>query len=264
MLFAVTANNVGIMWIAIEATTIISALLIPLHVTQASVEASWKYILIGSVGIALAFAGTVLGYFDFVTLAGRPRSAQLAGAAAAAPSAAPEVMKLAFVFLLVGYGTKAGIAPMHTWKPDAYWRSARAVSRMMSGVLFAVAMYASCAGRPWRTPRSAGFTDKLLLGARPVVPRDRRIQPGHPAQLQAHARLLERRAHGVVCIGLGLGPLGVFAAMLHLLNHTLAKSLMFFSPGASAAVRVAGDRRVRACSRCCHGPAGCSPPGCWR
>ena len=73
MLFAVTTNNVGFMWIAIEATTITSAMLIPLHVTKASVEASWKYVLIGSVGIALAFGGTVLGYFDFVHLAGRTR-----------------------------------------------------------------------------------------------------------------------------------------------------------------------------------------------
>ena len=75
MLFAVTSNNVGFMWIAIEATTITSAMLIPLHVTKASVEASWKYILIGSVGIALAFGGTVLGYFDFVSLAGRQEAA---------------------------------------------------------------------------------------------------------------------------------------------------------------------------------------------
>jgi hydrogenase-4 component F len=75
MLFAVTSNNVGFMWIAIEATTITSAMLIPLHVTKASVEASWKYILIGSIGIALAFGGTVLGYFDFVNLVGRQEAA---------------------------------------------------------------------------------------------------------------------------------------------------------------------------------------------
>jgi hydrogenase-4 component F len=104
MLVAVTTNNVGVMWVAIEATTITSALLIPLHVTKASVEASWKYILIGSVGIALAFAGTVLGYFDFVNLAGRHETAlNWTVLMRAAPSLHPEVMRLAFVFVMIGF-----------------------------------------------------------------------------------------------------------------------------------------------------------------
>ena len=108
MLLAVSANNVGVMWIAIEATTIFSALLIPLTLTKASVEASWKYILICSVGIALAFAGTVLGYFDFVSLSGRVENAlNWPVLLSHAPSLHPEVMKLAFVFLLVGYGIEA-------------------------------------------------------------------------------------------------------------------------------------------------------------
>ena len=121
MLFAVTSNNVGFMWVSIEATTITSALLIPLHVTKASVEASWKYILIGSIGIALAFGGTVLGYFDFVSVAGRqPAALNWTVLMAAAPQLHPEVIQLAFVFILIGYGTKAGLAPMHTWLPDAH------------------------------------------------------------------------------------------------------------------------------------------------
>ena len=111
MLVAVTANNVGVMWVAIEATTIISALSSSRsRVSKASVEASWKYILIGSVGIALAFVGTVLGYFDFVTLAGQHESAlQLDGAHGRGAGAPPRRRcELAFVFILVGYGTKAG------------------------------------------------------------------------------------------------------------------------------------------------------------
>src|SRR3989454_2512245 len=119
MLLAVSANNVGIMWIAVEATTIFSAMLIPLTLTKASVEASWKYILICSVGIALAFAGTVLGYFDFVALSEHAEGAlNWPVLLATAPSLHPEVMRLAFVFILIGYGTKAGLAPMHTWLPD--------------------------------------------------------------------------------------------------------------------------------------------------
>ena len=143
MLFAVTTNNVGLMWVAIEATTITSALLIPLDVTKASVEASWKYVLLGSVGIALAFAGTVLAYFDFVSLAGGQEAVlNWTVLRAAAPSLHPEVMQLAFVFLLVGYGTKAGLAPMHTWLPDAHAEAPAPLSAMMSGVLLAVALYA--------------------------------------------------------------------------------------------------------------------------
>jgi hydrogenase-4 component F len=95
-------------------------MLISLDVTKASVEASWKYLVLGSVGIALAFAGTVLGYFDFVSQAPREAVLNWTVLRAAAPSLHPEVVKLAFVFILVGYGTKAGLAPMHTWLPDAH------------------------------------------------------------------------------------------------------------------------------------------------
>src|SRR5260370_2468661 len=120
MLLAVSANNVGIMWVALEATTVFSAMIIPLRLTKWSVEASWKYILIGSVGIALAFAGTVLSYFDFVALSGRVANA-LNSPVLRSPSPLlhPEAMRLSFVFILVGYGTTAGLPPMHTWKPDA-------------------------------------------------------------------------------------------------------------------------------------------------
>ena len=144
MLAAVTTNNVAVMWVAIEATTITSAVLIPLHVTKASVEASWKYILIGSVGIALAFVGTVLAYFDFVSLAGAHGSALLNWTVLRAEAGAmhPQVIQLAFVFILIGYGTKAGLAPMHTWLPDAHSEAPAPLSAMMSGVLLAVALYA--------------------------------------------------------------------------------------------------------------------------
>ena len=124
MLLAVTAHNVGVMWVAVEATTITSAMLVPLHVTKASVEASWKYILIGSVGIALAFVGTVLAYFDFINLAGEQASAlNWTSLLHSAPFLHDAVLKLAFVFILIGYGTKAGLAPMHTWLPDAHSES---------------------------------------------------------------------------------------------------------------------------------------------
>jgi hydrogenase-4 component F len=233
MLLAVAANNVGIMWIAIEATTIFSAFIIPLTLTKASVEASWKYIMIGSVGIALAFAGTVLGYFDFVTQAGHVENAlNWPVLLATAPRLHPEVMRLAFVFILVGYGTKAGIAPMHTWKPDAYGESPTPLGALMSSALFAVAMYAILR---WKVVVDAtvtgGYTDNLLfaLGMLSLL-----IGCFSMVLARNYKRMLAYSSiehTGLICLGLGLGPLGVFAAMLHLINHTVAKSLVFFLVG---------------------------------
>src|SRR5438876_423014 len=165
MLIAVTANNVAIMWVAVEATTITSALLIPLHASKASVEASWKYILIGSVGIALAFAGTVLAYFDFSTLVGRDTAAlSWVLLREVAPALNPRVLELAFVFILIGYGTKAGVAPMHTWLPDAHSEAPSALSAMMSGVLLAVALYAIVRWQAvvGRAAVSPGFAENVI------------------------------------------------------------------------------------------------------
>jgi hydrogenase-4 component F len=230
MLLAVTANNVGIMWVALEATTVFSALIIPLRLTTWSVEASWKYILIGSVGIALAFAGTVLSYFDFVALSGRVENAlNWPVLRATAPLLHPEVMRLSFVFILVGYGTKAGIAPMHTWKPDAYGESPSSLGALMSSALFAVAMYAILR---WKMVADAcvggHFSDNLLLalGMLSIV-----IGSFSVVLARSYKRLLAYSSvehAGLICLGLGLGPLGVFAALLHLVNHTAAKSLTFF------------------------------------
>ncbi len=233
MLFAVTSNNVGFMWIAIEATTITSAMLIPLHVTKASVEASWKYILIGSIGIALAFGGTVLGYFDFVNLAGRQEAAlNWTVLRASAPRLHPEVIQLAFVFILIGYGTKAGLAPMHTWLPDAHSEAPAPLSAMMSGVLLAVALYAVIR---WEAVVNAavgtGFTGGLYIAlgilSIAIAAFSLVIQRNYKRML-AYSSIEHT---GLICVGLALGPLGTFAAMLHLLNHTLAKSMMFFLAG---------------------------------
>ncbi|HEY7556782.1 MAG TPA: proton-conducting transporter membrane subunit [Candidatus Binatia bacterium] len=233
MLLAVSANNVGIMWIAVEATTIFSAMVIPLALTKASVEASWKYILISSVGITLAFAGTVLAYFDFVALSGRTENAlNWPVLLSAAPHLHPEVMRLAFVFLLVGFGTKAGIAPMHTWLPDAHSEAPSPLSAMMSGVLLAVALYAITR---WKVVVDAtlgpAFSNQLLL-----------LMGLFSLLVAAFSLVLQRNYKrmlayssiehtGLICIGLGLGPLGVFAAFLHLTCHTAAKSMLFILSG---------------------------------
>ncbi len=230
MLMAVTANNVGVMWITIEATTVFSAFIIPLKLNKASIEASWKYILLCSVGIALAFVGTVLGYFDFVSLAGRVESAlNWTTLLQAAPTLHPEVMRLAFVFLLVGFGTKAGIAPMHTWKPDAYGESPAPLTALMSSALFAVAMYALLR---WKAVADAtlgaGFTNSLFiaLGLLSLL-----IAAFSVVLAKDYKRMFAYSSiehTGLICLGFALGPLGMFAALLHLVNHTAGKSLMFF------------------------------------
>lgn len=234
MLLAVSANNVGIMWIAIEATTIFSAFIIPLKLNKASVEASWKYILLGSTGIALAFAGTVLAYFDFAAQTGSNMELALNWSVlkTAAPLLQPEVMQLAFIFLLIGYGTKAGIAPMHTWKPDAYGESPAPLGALMSSSLFAVAMYAILR---WKAvvdvSLSSNFTNNVLLalGLFSLF-----IAAFSVVQARNYKRMLAYSSiehTGLICFGFALGAPGLFAALLHLVNHTLAKSLMFFLAG---------------------------------
>lgn len=233
MLAAVTANNVAVMWMAIEATTITSALIIPLTGSKASVEASWKYILICSVGIALAFVGTVLGYFDYIHLAGESESAlNWTSLMAAAPAMHPRVVELAFVFILIGYGTKAGLAPMHTWLPDAHAEAPAPLSAMMSGVLLAVALYAIIR---WKAVVGAAvgstLPDRLLLVlglASLAIAALSLVGQRHYKRLLAYSSIEHT---GLMCLGLGLGPLGAFAALLHLVNHAVAKSMMFFLSG---------------------------------
>jgi hydrogenase-4 component F len=234
MLLAVTTNNVGFMWVMIEATTITSALVIPLHRTKASVEASWKYLLICSVGIALAFAGTVLAYFDFVSTAGQlPDALNWTVLRGAAPALHPELMQLAFAFILIGYGTKAGLAPMHTWLPDAHSEAPAPMSAMMSGVLLAVAMYAVAR---WKAVvdaalGSASFTSTLLLAAgllSVLIGASSLVIQRHYKRMLAYSSV---EHIGLVSIGFGLGPLGTFAALLHLVNHAVAKSMAFLLAG---------------------------------
>lgn len=233
MLVAVSANNVGVMWIMIEATTVFSAFIIPLKLNKASIEASWKYILICSVGIALAFTGTVLGYFDFVTLSGRAENALnwtvLLGTA---PALHPAVMRLAFVFLLVGYGTKAGIAPMHTWKPDAYGEAPGMVGAMLAGGVTSCAFLAlarltqitSAAGEGAYANRllvmiglaSMGVAGALLLGQRDLK------------RMLAYSSVEQM---GILALATGLGAAATGATLLHLVNNALGKGALFLAVG---------------------------------
>jgi hydrogenase-4 component F len=175
----------------------------------------------------------VLGYFDFVTLVGqREYALNWTVLRANAPVLHPPVIQLAFVFILIGYGTKAGLAPMHTWLPDAHSEAPSALSAMMSGVLLAVALYAIVR---WKAVVTAAvghqFPNRLLIGlgllSLAIAALSLVIQRQYK-RLLAYSSIEHT---GLMCLGLALGPLGVFASMLHLVNHTLAKSMMFFVSG---------------------------------
>jgi hydrogenase-4 component F len=233
MLAAVTTNNLGVMWVALEASTVASALLIPLGRRRAAVEASWRYLLIGSVGIALAFTGTVLVFVDFASTGLGPDAAlHWPSLLAAAPSLHPEVAQLAFVFLLVGFGTKAGLAPMHTWLPDAHGEAPAPLSAMMSGVMLAVALYAVAR---WKAVIDAalgyGFADTLLVivgVATLIVGTLSLVTQRDYKHLLAYSSIEHT---GLACFGLALGPAGIFAALFHLTGHALAKSAAFLLSG---------------------------------
>jgi hydrogenase-4 component F len=233
MLIAVTTSNLGVMWVAIEATTVTSALLVPWRRTRAALDASWKYLFIGSVGIALAFAGTVLAFVDYATTGGNLEMAlQWTTLRASAPSLHPEVARMAFVFLLVGFGTKAGLAPTHTWLPDAHSEAPAPLSAMMSGVLLAVALYAVAR---WKAivdlAIGSGFSDTMLLIVGVLTLAVGSISLLAQTQYKRLLAYSSIEHMGLACIGFALGPAGVFAGLLHLSGHALAKSTAFLLSG---------------------------------
>jgi hydrogenase-4 component F len=232
MLVAVTTDNLGVMWIAVEGTTLATVFLVNLRRTRASIEAAYKYLILSSVGIALAFIGTALVYYAGAAKAGEIAvnwSALRAGAA----SLNADVVRLAFVFILVGYGTKAGVAPMHTWLPDAHSEAPAPISALMSGVLLNVGLYAMMRFKVVVDAAvGPAFTADLLIGV------------GLLSLLIAAAFLVAQRNYkrmlayssvehiGIVCLGLGFGGYwGAFGALFHVINHALAKSLLFILSG---------------------------------
>ena len=234
MLLAVTTDDVGLMWVAVEGTTLASVFLVNFERTRASLEASYKYVLICSVGIALAFVGTVLVYLaDVQQLGETPHALRWTTLVSVAGGLSPRVLELAFVFLVVGYGTKAGLAPMHTWLPDAHSEAPAPVSALMSGVLLAVGLYAVvrfttivdlAAG-----PRFASRLLVLLGVTSLAVAAAFLWTPTNYKRMLAYSSV---EHIGVVCVGLGFGGvLGVTGALLHVANHALAKSVLFLLAG---------------------------------
>jgi len=233
MLLVGVTNNLGL-WIAIEMTTLVSALLIIFYSNKASVEAAWKYVIISTVGITFALFGTILTYYAAVKILGETGDAlNWTSLISVAGQFDPMIMKLAFIFILIGYGTKAGLAPMHTWLPDAYSESPTPVGALLSGTLVNCAMYGIIRFYSIAT-KSTGteFTSNLLiifglmsLGiAVPFI-----ILQEDYKRLLAYSSVEHM---GIIALGIGFGGVyGIFGAILHMFNHAMTKSLMFFSVG---------------------------------
>lgn len=236
MIGAYLSANLGMLWIAIEATTLASGLLVGFYNTKGAVEAGWKYLIVCTVGIAFALFGTIVLYLAAVR-EGIPADAALdwTKLMSAAPglAGARDLVKLAFVFALVGYGTKIGFVPMHSWLPDAHAEAPAPISAMLSAALLNCAMYSLLR---WDAITShaigAGFSHTLLLtfgSLSLVVAVFLMIVQRDLKRLLAYSSIEHM---GIVALGVGIGgPLGLFGALLHAFNHSLAKTLLFFTTG---------------------------------
>lgn len=239
-------NNIGVYWIAIELTTLVSTFLVGFEHGQEAIEAAWKYIIVVSAGISLALLGTVLFYWAGSLVLGPTYDMTWQTLRAAAPRMSPSLVQTAFLLVLVGYGTKAGLAPMHTWLPDAHSEGPAPVSAMLSGALLNTAMLGvarfltitDAASRSYlpRTVLVAFGAFSLFVAALFIV-RQEGIK-----RLMAYSSVEHM---GVLALGIGFGgPLGIAAVMYHMLNHSLNKSLMFF--GAGNVMRVYGTKDIDA------------------
>jgi hydrogenase-4 component F len=245
MNLALVSNNIGLMWVAIEVATLTTVLMVGLYRTNAALEAAWKYFILGSVGIALALFGTILVY-----LAAQERLGQglvaMAWDRLVAGSAGfdPALLNLSFVFLLLGYGTKVGLAPVHAWLPDAHAEGPTPISAVLSGLLLNVALFAL-------------LRFKLIMAGNPAV-----ISPGPMMvgmgllSLFFGAFMIFRRRDikrmfayssiehmGIIALAFGLGgPLANFAGLLQMTMHSLTKSAIFFGAGYTS--QLEGTQRI--------------------
>ncbi|MBI3571050.1 MAG: hydrogenase 4 subunit F [Gammaproteobacteria bacterium] len=236
---ALTTNNIGILWVAMEGATLATVLLVSLYRTPEAVEAAWKYFILCGVGIAQALFGTVLLYFAAERVIASADEALLWNVLyASAASLEPTVLTLAFVFLLVGYGTKVGLVPLHNWLPDAHSEGPTPMSAILSGLLLNVALYAlvrvkmivdgsihsNLAGY-----LMMGFGMLSFMVASLFLHRQRDIKRMFSYSSIEHMGLM------TFAFGLG-GPLATFAALLHMTVHSLTKSAIFITVGHAAQI----------------------------
>ncbi|HEU5162074.1 MAG TPA: proton-conducting transporter membrane subunit, partial [Thermoanaerobaculia bacterium] len=225
------AQHLTILWVGMEATTLVTAVLLYFNQNRRSLEATWKYLMIGSVGIALALLGTL--FLAYAALIGLGEPILLFPALVGRAAELPDVwVRTAFVFLFVGYGTKMGLAPLHTWKPDAYGEAPGVVGALLAGGMTTCAFLALL--RVFRIADAAGdgaFARELLVGF------------GLLSMATAAAFMIRQRDFkrllayssvehvGILVLGIGLGGAGIFAALLHAVNNALAKGVLFLAAG---------------------------------
>jgi hydrogenase-4 component F len=245
MNLALIANNIGLMWVAIELATLTTVVMVGIYRTHEAIEAAWKYFILGSVGIALALFGTILVYMAARPVVGEGMDGMIWTVLMRHVAGFdPALLNVAFVFLLLGYGTKVGLAPLHAWLPDAHAEGPTPISAVLSGLLLNVALYAV-------------LRFKLLLAANTeaIAPGPLMMTLGLVSLVFAAFMLYRRRdikrffayssiEHmGIIAFAFGLGgPLANFAGLLHMTMHSLTKSAIFFSVGHIAQVK--GTQRI--------------------
>jgi len=232
MTLVCVSNHLGLLWVAIEATTLASAPMIYFHRRRQSLEAAWKYLLICSIGIALALFGNFLLAVSTATLSGGETELLLDDLLLLAPQFQPLWLKAAFIFLLVGYGTKMGLAPLHTWLPDAHSESPSLVSALLSGALLNCAFLGIL--RSQQILIAAGFASfgqelLIIFGL---------VSMGLAATFILHQTNFKRMLAyssvehmGILALGVGLGGAGVFGSLFHAINHSLTKAMLFLTAG---------------------------------
>jgi hydrogenase-4 component F len=245
MNLALIANNIGLMWVAIELATLTTVLMVGIYRTHEALEAAWKYFILGSVGIALALFGTILVYMAARPVVGEGLDAMVWTVLVKRAGAFdPALLDVAFVFLLLGYGTKVGLAPLHAWLPDAHAEGPTPISAVLSGLLLNVALYALLR-----------FKMLLAVNAAALAPGPLMVTLGLISLVFAAFMLYRRRdikrlfayssiEHmGIITFAFGMGgPLANFAGLLHMTMHSLTKSAIFFAVGHVAQVK--GTQRI--------------------
>ena len=242
---AFVSNNIGLMWVAVELATLTTVLMVGIYRTPAALEAAWKYFILGSVGIALALFGTILVYMAAQPIVGEGTDAMVWTVLIQKVAGFdPALLNVAFVFLLLGYGTKVGLAPLHAWLPDAHAEGPTPISAVLSGLLLNVALYAL-------------LRFKMLLAASPAAidPGPLLVTLGLVSLIFAAFMLYRRRdikrmfayssiEHmGIIVFAFGMGgPLANFAGLLHMVMHSLTKSAIFYAVGHIAQVK--GTQRI--------------------
>jgi hydrogenase-4 component F len=245
MNLALLANNIGLLWVAIELATLTTVLMVGIYRTHEALEAAWKYFILGSVGIALALFGTILVYLAAQPIVGEGLPAMAWHILIDNANAFdPALLNLAFVFLLLGYGTKVGLAPLHAWLPDAHAEGPTPISAVLSGLLLNVALYAVLRFKMLMSANAAALAPGPLM-----------ITLGLVSLVFAAFMLYRRRdikrlfayssiEHmGIITFAFGMGgPLANFAGLLHMTLHSLTKSAIFFTVGQITQVK--GTQRI--------------------